>query len=282
MDERQDQELGSNSNDAPADAGAGDNEPRAPWRRSAQPNQHLDTDALSAFLDNRLDEPDRTIAASHLARCDACQGDLGELRTTIALLRGLPQYRPRRSFELGPDHASQGQPNRFARLLPLIPALRVAAAVVALLLVGVTSADLRFSDATPPAGRQAIPGVTATSPGAPNAAEGAQSSEDPSAADEAGPGTGAEAPAAEQADRALQAAPGAAPTATEPDPTPETSIAAPAEAEPAADRAPATGSTRPSAWRLAEVGLALLLLWLLVGLVGLQRVKRSAGRRAGA
>jgi len=280
MDERQDQEPGTSPNNAPAGAGAGGKEAYAPRRRSAQPDQHLDTDALSAFLDDRLEEPERTIAASHLERCEACRGDLAEMRATVTLLSRLPQYRPRRSFELSSAYAVRNQPSRLARLLPLIPALRVAAAAVALLLIGVTTADIRFSDDTPPAARQAIPAVRATSQSATFEREGDESSEDQSAADEGESGGGDQAPAAEQADRALQAAPAGGATGRNPNATPEAPVAAPARGEPLSTGAPAAGNTRPSAWRLAEVGLALVLLWLLVGLVGLQRLNRNAGSRA--
>jgi hypothetical protein len=37
-----------------------------------------------------------------------------------------------------------------------------------------------------------------------------------------------------------------------------------------------TRSTRPSWWRLAEVGLGLALLWLLVTVVGVERLRRRA------
>ncbi len=281
MDERQDQTTGVSSNNAPADAGAGDAQPHPARRRSAHLDQHLDTDALSAYLDNQLDAPELTTAASHLARCEACQGDLAELRTTIKLLGGLPQYRPRRSFELGPEYASGTRSTRFSRLLPLLPALRVAAATVALLLMGVIAADIRFSDDMPASIPQAAPGTTSTAPSERGATEGLRSSEDRSAADEAGTGAGAAEPAGEQADRALEAAPAAVPTAVNSNPTADTSIAAPAQREPVADGAPSTGGNRPSAWRLAEVGLALVLLWLLVGLIGLQRLKRTGNHRAG-
>ncbi len=282
MDERQDQESGVSPNNAPADGGAGHSERGPSRRRSAHLDQHLDTDALSAYLDDRLDEPERTLAASHLARCEACQGDLAELQATVALLSGLPQYRPRRSFELGPAYASRGQPSRFSRFLPLIPALRVAAAVVALLLVGVTAADIRFADDTRPPAQQAVSRSTAPSTSETEATEGRQTSEDLPAADDAGSSAGVAEPAGEQADRALQAVPAAPATVAASNRTADTSLAAPAEADPATDRAPSTGSNRPSAWRLAEVGLALVLLWLLVGLVGLQRLRGTSDPRAGA
>ena len=64
--------------------------------------QHLDTDALSAYLDGRIEPDVRSAVAAHLAACADCRRELDELRTTVDVLRGLPQYRPRRSFQLGP------------------------------------------------------------------------------------------------------------------------------------------------------------------------------------
>lgn len=106
---------------------------------------HLTDEVLRAYLDGDLDPGDRVGAAAHLATCPHCRRDLADIRATVSLLRGLPQARPRRSFQLGPDHARDRQPRWqrwFARLIPALPALRAATAGVALLLLAVTAGDL--------------------------------------------------------------------------------------------------------------------------------------------
>ncbi len=105
-------------------------------------HQHLDTDALSAFIDNRL-EGDLTLAAEgHIATCPDCRRELAELRATVSLLNGLPQYRPRRSFALGPDYAHPVRTSRFARLLPILPRLQAATVACLLLLLLVGAGDM--------------------------------------------------------------------------------------------------------------------------------------------
>lgn len=105
-------------------------------------SQHLDTDALSAFIDARLEGDLNLAAAGHIAACPDCRGELAELRATVGLLGGLPQYRPRRSFALGAEYAHPVRTSRLARLLPVLPVLRAAAVAVLLLLVGVGAADI--------------------------------------------------------------------------------------------------------------------------------------------
>lgn len=108
----------------------------------AMTHQHLDTDALSAYIDDRLQGDQMATATGHIATCADCSHELAELRATIALLNGLPQYRPRRSFTLGSDYAHPVRTSRLARLLPLFPALRAATVACLLLLVGVGTADI--------------------------------------------------------------------------------------------------------------------------------------------
>src|SRR5688572_22225971 len=94
----------------------------------ASNHQHLDTDALSAFIDDRLEGDLSLAAAGHIASCSDCRRELAELRSTVSLLSGLPQYRPRRTFALGPEYAHPVRTSLFARLLPLLPRLQAATA----------------------------------------------------------------------------------------------------------------------------------------------------------
>ena len=78
---------------------------------------HLDIDAVSAFVDRDLEPDDLTTIEFHLHECPACHREVLEIRTTVVLLAGLPQYTPRRSFCLGHEHARASPPPRLARPL---------------------------------------------------------------------------------------------------------------------------------------------------------------------
>src|SRR5215203_2149921 len=110
--------------------------------RNIPTHQHLDTDALSAFIDNRLEGDLSLAAAGHIATCTDCRRELAELRATVSLLNGLPQYRPRRSFALSQDYAHPVRTSRFARFLPLLPRLQAATVACLLLLLVVGAGDV--------------------------------------------------------------------------------------------------------------------------------------------
>jgi Putative zinc-finger len=69
---------------------------------------HLDIDAVSAFIDQDLGPDDLATIEFHLHECPPCYREVLEIRTTVVLLSGLPQYTPRRSFCLGHEHARAG------------------------------------------------------------------------------------------------------------------------------------------------------------------------------
>ena len=132
---------------------------------------HLDIDAVSAFVDRDLEPDDLTTIEFHLHECPACHREVLEIRTTVVLLAGLPQYTPRRSFCLGHEHARAtrrrgrvpggvswsgpfapvGYPASAAvavthgegsRAAGWLPGLQTAAMVVGVLLLLVTTSDL--------------------------------------------------------------------------------------------------------------------------------------------
>ena len=126
---------------------------------------HLDIDAVSAFVDRDFSPDDLAMLAMHLHACPACQREVLEIRTTVVLLAGLPQYTPRRSFCLGHEHArasrrrsrpganpwsagnpAQGYPAS-AMGAPAwgaawLPGMQAMAVVIGALLLLVTSSDL--------------------------------------------------------------------------------------------------------------------------------------------
>ncbi len=137
---------------------------------------HLDIDAVSAFVDRDLGPDDLAMISFHLSNCPACDREVLEIRTTVFLLAGLPQYEPRRSFCLGQEHARasrrreqsrESQPWSGANALTGQPGgaiaqpagvsrggwlsgLHVAAVVVGALLLLVTASDLTGFVADPP------------------------------------------------------------------------------------------------------------------------------------
>jgi hypothetical protein len=130
---------------------------------------HLDIDAVSAFVDRDLEPDDLATIEFHLRECPPCYREVLEIRSTVVLLAGLPQYTPRRSFCLGHEHARASRrrlpPGRswsgpFAstdypasaasavargeagRAAAWLPGLQAAAMVVGVLLLLVTTSDL--------------------------------------------------------------------------------------------------------------------------------------------
>lgn len=132
---------------------------------------HLDIDAVSAFIDRDLGPDDLATIEFHLHECPPCYREVLEIRTTVLLLTGLPQYTPRRSFCLGHEHVRAGRRRSRAprglswagpfatsaypasatasvthgesgRAAGWLPGLQAAAMVVGALLLLVTSSDL--------------------------------------------------------------------------------------------------------------------------------------------
>ena len=80
-----------------------------PEHHPADDPGHLDIDAVSAFIDQDLAPAELASIQVHLRHCPACHREVLEIRTTVLLLSGLPQYTPRRSFRLGQEHARAGR-----------------------------------------------------------------------------------------------------------------------------------------------------------------------------
>ena len=270
--------------------------------------QHLDLDALSAYLDGALEPGEMAAARAHLATCPECAQDLAEMRATVALLQGLPQYAPRRSFQLGPEHArgaegatarvSRGLEGWFERLLPWFPTLRIATVAVAVLLVAVIAGDLvtnRGSESSGPAQTGRIMADATDSgaelPAPAPAMEVPPIEEDAESAQDVAPRSAAFQPTmsvfAESeplatgesitfgARDALTGTDSAVPASLEVDEAEEDAsgiVASPTAPATVAPEEPAAG---PSGWRLAQVGLGLALVWLIVSLVGLNRIRRN-------
>jgi len=235
----------------------------APPRFGSGRIRHLSIDVLSLHVDRALDPDGHQLAETHLAACPDCLKDFGELRLTVLLLSGLPQYQPRRTFLLTPEYgAAKTRPlpagpsagpaapaasggGWSGRLLPGARGLRIATAIAGVAFLATVAGDLAVPD---PAAQRAAVAV-------------------PSAATSA---IGIRATMATVGPRSAEAAP----------------APAPGEPQALAADAPAPGAARPAApalpspWRIAQLATGMLLLWLLVSLAGrgwLDRHERLPG-----
>lgn len=265
-------------------------EPTNPaWRAGPDPisvgvagrSRHLDLDAMSAAIDGALSPADAAAARAHVASCPDCDRDLAELSATVDILRNLPQYEPRRSFALGPEHArgkqagvarraapvapgSRGRSTLPAsrpvpgatdeergwgsRLLPSIRVLRYATSLVAVLLLLATAGDLLSPDPVPLAAPQGFVAAPAAQDAAP--------------AEVAAPAPEVAAPAAPTTAGSLRAVDANDVTGD------GTNAAVGASQAAGGERAARPAPAPVSPWRVAQLALGLVLLWLTVSLVG--------------
>ncbi|MDM8000821.1 MAG: zf-HC2 domain-containing protein, partial [Dehalococcoidia bacterium] len=104
-----------------------------PSRRSKK-NECLKTrHLLSVYLDRRLSAEQTGPVEDHLTKCERCREEAESLRATVALLRRLPQVEPARQFAVAPLRALPGH--------RALPALRLATAAAAVLLVAAFAVD---------------------------------------------------------------------------------------------------------------------------------------------
>ena len=63
-------------------------------------HRHIGSDKLSEYLDRRLPDSQQQRVAEHLTSCVRCLEELEDLRSTVSLLRHLPEHTIPRSFTL--------------------------------------------------------------------------------------------------------------------------------------------------------------------------------------
>lgn len=219
--------------------------------------RHLDLDAMSLLLDDALPPAERAAAEAHLAACPDCREDYEELRATVRLLHGLPQYAPRRSFTLTPEQArlAVSPPRRLS--WPGEGVLRWAALAVAALLLLTTVGQQTFDRSGGPA-----PSAPIAAPAPPQAAQPDFAASEQGAPEAAAPQ--APAPAAADAEETVS---------TEANHGTESMR----KASESVDETRSGGAIPPggvSGWRIAQLGLTLALLWLIVGIAGLRWMRR--------
>jgi hypothetical protein len=276
---------------------------------------HLSDETLSDLASGRLREAARDAALCHLAACPECAAVARDDAVIKSLLRDLPAPRPRRSFQLSEEQARENVRRwRFPSFASSLPALRAATLAVALLLLAVSGADWLTRPSgngsstehfaamvapTPSAALEtssSIGGAAESAPTqapmtksanvesnpAPNEAADNEAALPGSASDSSAAGmAGAAAPASAAKIAPNEATPiaTATPTATAtPSPT-ATATASPTPAPTATPAAVPASTSTPSrtGWRIAELGLGLLLLWLIVTYAGAWQTSRKRG-----
>ena len=101
----------------------------------------IDDELLSAWLDGRVSSTERDVVEAAIAADPAARAQATDLRATVALLRGLPQPLPRRTFILTPEQGAAIRPARAAWITRLFPAVSAASAVAAVLCIALIAGD---------------------------------------------------------------------------------------------------------------------------------------------
>lgn len=278
----------------------------APPGRSSMPmpgpDDHFDAEVLAGYLDRPGDLPheERVSIETHLATCQACRETLAELRAVIMAMSALPEAAPPRSFALTPEMVgSRAHPRPVPAQVrdahePIdvrqtsawqarqMRAVRWATVAAAVLFVFVLSADIvsnRF-DRNTINGDQAPAAVRSQEMQAPTEAAKASEPEGPAAAQEDA-STEADALRTTGEEQSATPAPAAAydPEQAEQDDggSEDQSMtmsqdAPPSEVEQMASEDDRRSMSTPGHyWRLAQVGLALLIVWLLAAMIVLPR-----------
>jgi hypothetical protein len=248
---------------------------------------HPSEDELSAYLNADIaDLDDLQRLQAHLETCASCREHLAELRAVVWLLRGVENPVPSRSFRLDPSMV--GAP--VARIDPWIvriqPALRRLTAIAAVLLVMLVVADGLVHQNSGEGGVRSVSGSSSTSQttSGSSAVLSAAAAQTESTSAGAGVQQSVSSPAAVAAATAASAA----------DTTAKTSDAGTAAAAATSAAAPvaqpaATGQPQPepsptsepvkhtgtSYWRLIELAVGVVVIWLLFSTVALPRLVRQ-------
>ena len=113
----------------------------------------ITSDDLNALIDNSLAPERKVQVETALATDSALRQEYVELRAMSRLLSELPDYAPRRSFQLGAEHRRPtpamaeptpitSAPGKVVRLLPLVRQLSVAAALIFMVVAGALFFDI--------------------------------------------------------------------------------------------------------------------------------------------
>jgi len=120
-----------------------------------QPNNHIDDEALSAFVDRQLTPDEAAQARAHLETCSACQERLAGFRMVAELLHTLPEAHLPWEFVLGPRLLVE--PPNVVRLRRWYTVARTAAAALAAVFVFLSVGTLYLESRPVPPGTSEAP-----------------------------------------------------------------------------------------------------------------------------
>ena len=104
-------------------------------------NQHIKTETLSEYLDDRLRGGSLARVDEHLALCEICQAELESVRGIVTMLQNIPMEAPSRSFVMA-ARPPESVPVRPSILLGIPQWVYAgAASVAAIVLIVLVSAD---------------------------------------------------------------------------------------------------------------------------------------------
>jgi hypothetical protein len=95
-------------------------------------DEHLTTEQLSASFDNQLPPQEQAVFDAHISTCQQCQGNLADLRLTVALLHALPEEEVPRPFVL-PSRMTTVPQRQHKQLSTLRRTIRVVSTLAAVL-----------------------------------------------------------------------------------------------------------------------------------------------------
>lgn len=80
--------------------------PKPKWKgaqieTSFSPGPHPDHETLSAYVDGQVGPVERLALEHHISGCQACRDEVADLFSVIAMLGGLEDNAPPRSFGIG-------------------------------------------------------------------------------------------------------------------------------------------------------------------------------------
>jgi hypothetical protein len=95
---------------------------------------HLDREVITAYIDAELPPDEMAAVEAHLASCETCRAEFGDLRAVAALVRQLPVYRPRREIEI--DDRDKSGSGTMARIVEFSKPLALAAVILLIAFAG--------------------------------------------------------------------------------------------------------------------------------------------------
>lgn len=228
---------------------------------------HLSDDELSAYINSEITQPfELERFQAHLDECAECRERLADTRTVVSLLNRVEVPPTPRSFKLDPSTVKPRAVAIDPWIVRVQPAMRRLTAIAAALLLIVVMADVISHQ-----------GQGAGTPSAAlDAATSMQTSAESAAAPVTNSSAGESKAAGSEATPAASAAALAAPESREAS-TPQASVSQstaerPSAAEPVGSASTSRGPNA-SYWRLSELAVGVIVVWLLFLTIALPRLQ---------